>query len=470
MAGDNREVYGMRELCDEDKPREACGIFGIYGPGFDVARITHFGLYALQHRGQESAGIAVSNCSKIKCHRDMGLVSEVFNEEILEKLPGHLALGHVRYSTFGESSIENAQPLVFRFKQGMFALAHNGNLTNYQELRNKLAGEGAVFQTDSDSELIGCILARQGTDNLTEGILKTMKEIKGAYSLAVMTENKLYGFRDPYGIRPLCLGRLDGGYILASESCALDTVGAEFMRDLDPGEVVIIDENGVTSLKATGSGKRALCIFEFVYLARPDSNIDGLNVQKARQSLGRELAREHPMDADLVIPVPDSGICAAFAYASATGIPFAEGLIKNRYIGRTFIRPIQEMRDLGVRLKLNPVREVLKGKRVIMIDDSIVRGTTSRKIVQMLREAGAKEVHLLVSSPPVLCPCYYGIDTTRKGELIAASHKVSEIRELIGADSLRYLSVEGLCAAMKPLRGEDFCLACFNGRYPVEIS
>jgi len=453
----------------KDKPREACGVFGIYGPGLDVSRITYYGLYALQHRGQESAGIAVSDGCKIRCQRGMGLVSEVFHEEGLKKLAGYLAVGHVRYSTAGESTIENAQPLVFHSRQGMIALAHNGNLTNYEELRRKLAEKGVVFQTDSDSELFVCILAQASSDNLIEGILKTMDEVRGAYSLIIMTEKQLYGIRDPFGVRPLCLGRLDGGYVLASESCALDTIGAQFIRDLEPGEVVVIDENGITAFKQLSPSRRALCIFEFVYFARPDSVIDGLNVQRARLALGRELAREYPLDADLVIPVPDSGTSAALAYASARGLPFFEGLIKNRYVGRTFIKPDQAMRDLGVRLKLNPVREVLEGKKVVMIDDSIVRGTTSRKIVQMIRDAGAREVHLLVSSPPILYPCYYGIDTSRRGELIAATHDLSEIKEMLGADSLNYLSLDGLFAAMAPLTPQDFCVACFNGLYPIEV-
>ncbi len=473
MAGEHCRHDGIIRDCGQvlegDKPREACGIFGIYAPGLDAARLTYYGLYALQHRGQESAGIAVSDGKRINCRRGMGLVSEVFTEALLEKMRGPLAIGHVRYSTTGGSTIENAQPLVFHYQEGMLALGHNGNLTNYTALRKKLAEAGAVFQSTTDSELIVSILARTCKNNLAEAILKTMAEIQGAYSLVVMTENRLYGIRDPYGVRPLCLGRLDGGYALASESCALDTIGAELIRDLEPGEVVVIDRNGITSLRLLKPSRRALCIFEFVYFARPDSVIDGLSVGQARSALGRELAREHRINADLVVPVPDSGTSAALAYSAATQIPFCEGLIKNRYVGRTFIRPTQEMRDLGVRLKLNPVRDVLAGKRVIMIDDSIVRGTTSSKIVQMIREAGAREVHMLVSSPPVLYPCYYGIDTSRRGELIAARHDLAEIRKFIGADSLNYLSLEGLFAAAAPLAPENFCVACFNGSYPIEV-
>lgn len=464
MARENFRNYEIK-----DKPREACGVFGVYGPGLDVARLAYYGLYALQHRGQESAGIAVSDGTTINCRRGMGLVSEVFTEGVLEKIHGHMAIGHVRYSTAGGSTIENAQPLVFHYQQGMLALGHNGNLTNYAELRKKLAEEGAVFQSTTDSELIVSILARTCKNNFAEGILETMAEIKGAYSLVAMTENRLYGIRDPYGVRPLCLGRLDQGYVLASESCALDTVGAEFVRDLEPGEVVVIGQNGLTSLRVLYPSRRALCVFEFVYFARPDSIIDGLGVHQARRALGRELAREYPLNADLVFPVPDSGTSAALAYAAATGIPFCEGLIKNRYVGRTFIHPTQEMRDLGVRLKLNPIREVIAGRKVIMIDDSIVRGTTSSKIVQMIRDAGVREVHVLVSSPPVLYPCYYGIDTSRRRELIAAQHNFAEIRKLIGADSLNYLSHEGLLAAMEPLALQNFCVACFSGHYPIEV-
>jgi amidophosphoribosyltransferase len=452
---------------DDGKPREACGVFGVYGPGLDVARLAYFGLYALQHRGQESAGIAVGDGARIRCHKNMGLVGEVFSGETIERLQGKVALGHVRYSTTGESAVENAQPLVFHYRNGMIALGHNGNLTNYGELRRELAGEGVVFQSTTDSELIVSLLARATRDNLAEGLLKTMSLIRGAYSLAVITENCLFGVRDPMGVRPLCLGRYRQGYALASESAALDTIGAEFIRDLEPGEVVMIDDSGITSLRSHHLSQRALCIFEFVYFARPDSVIDGLNVQHARSALGRELAREYPCRADLVVPVPDSATCAALAYATATGIPFSEGLVKNRYIGRTFIRPSQALRDLGVRMKLNAVREVLDGKRVVLIDDSIVRGTTSSKIVQMIREAGAKEVHMLVSSPPIHYSCYYGIDTSRRSELIAARNDLAGIRALIGADSLNYLSLDGLYAAMNPLLPENFCVACFSGNYPI---
>jgi amidophosphoribosyltransferase len=455
-------------LLKEDKPREACGVFGIFAPGLDVARLTYYGLYALQHRGQESAGIAVGDGERITCRKGMGLVGDVFAEESLSSLSGHIAIGHVRYATTGESSLENAQPFAFYYKRGMIALAHNGNLTNYAELRRELSQSGSIFQTTSDSELIVSLIAGNDSGDLTAGIQETMRRLCGAYSLILTTGNRLYGIRDPYGIRPLCLGRLDDAFLLASESCALDTVGAEFIRDVRPGEIVMIDESGITSLQSHQQGRRALCVFEFVYFARPDSVIDGLNVQKARYALGRELAREYPLEGDLVIPAPDSGVSAALSYASARRLPFGEGLIKNRYVGRTFIRPTQQLREMGVKLKLNPVRERLAGKRVILLDDSIVRGTTSGKIIQMLRDVGAKELHMLVSSPAVTHCCYYGIDTSREGELIAAGHSVEEIRRHIGADTLHYLSLSGMQAALAPFPREEVCDACFSGDYPLE--
>lgn len=462
MAGEH-----SRSLLGEDKPKEACGVFGIYAPGQDVARITYYGLYALQHRGQESAGIAVSDGERITCRKGMGLVSEVFIEDTLEKLKGRMAFGHVRYTTDQDSIVENIEPQKFYYQQGMIAIGHNGNLTNNAVLKREMEQAGAVFQSTSDSELIVSLIVRAGANDLISGIIKTMEKIEGAYSLILMTEKRMIGIRDPYGMRPLCLGRLGDGYVLASESCALDTVGAQFIRDVEPGEVVIIDEKGVTSLRPHQPHQKALCIFEFVYFARPDSVIDGLSVQKARYALGRELARENPLDADLVIPVPDSGTSSALAYAAERGLPFSEGLMKNRYVGRTFIRPVQATRDLGVRLKLNPVREIIAGKKVIMIDDSIVRGTTSGKIVHMIRDAGAREVHLLVSSPPITHSCYYGIDTSGRGELIAAKYCIEEICQHIGADSLNYLSIPGLRAAVAPICAQDVCDACFSGKYPV---
>ena len=452
-----------------DKPREECGVFGIYAPGRDVAKLTYYGLYALQHRGQESAGVAVANGDKVQLYKGMGLVAEVFADNQLDSLQGHLAIGHVRYSTTGASHPVNAQPLLFRYNGGMLGLAHNGNLTNVTELRSMLMASGAVFQSSTDSEVIVNIIARSAQNGLEEGLVKSMIDIKGAYSLVIITENKLVAVRDPNGFRPLCLGSLDDGYVIASESCALDTVGAKFIRDLQPGEIVVISDKGLESIQVLKPRKRAHCIFEYIYFARPDSTIDGYNVNKVRREMGRVLAREYPVEADVVIPVPDSGTAAARGYAEASGIPFEEGLMKNRYIGRTFIQPNQQLRDLGVRLKLNPVREVLNGKRVVMVDDSIVRGTTSNKLVAMLRECGVREVHMCLSSPPITNSCYYGIDTSNEQELIAAQKSLEEIRRSIGADGLHYLSLEGLLK----LFGEDsnnFCTACFSGSYPIEIA
>lgn len=460
----------MTDLLDifDDKPKEECGLFGIFGPGLDVANIVYYGLYALQHRGQESSGIAVSDGSKFHLHKNMGLVAEVFNESVLQKMTGHIALGHVRYSTTGSSLAVNAQPLNFRYLHGLISLAHNGNLGNAGEIRERLAVNGSVFQTTTDSEVIVNLIARYGQGSIEEALMKTMIDIKGAYSLLVMTEDKLVGVRDPHGVRPLCIGKLGGAYILSSETCAIDTVGGEYIRDVEPGEIVVIDANGLHSFPTRQDPRQAFCVFEFVYLARPDSNFNGKNVTLVRREMGRQLALEYPVDADIVVPVPDSGIASALGYAEASGIPYMEGLMKNRYIGRTFIQPQQKMREVGVRLKLNPIREILEGKRVVMVDDSIVRGTTSRLIVQMMRNAGAKEVHLLVSSPPVEYPCYYGIDTSERNQLIAAKHSLEEIRDFIGADGLHYISLEGMLKATG-LPEDKFCAACFSGDYPTEI-
>lgn len=457
----------------EDKMKEACGVFGIYlknggSSSTEAARTTFYGLYALQHRGQESAGIAVSNGRDILLHKGMGLVSEVFYPETIAQLQGNIAIGHVRYSTTGDSQLYNAQPLLFRYLKGMVALAHNGNLVNADALRQRLAVLGSVFQTTTDTEVIANLIARYSQDQLEDALVKTMIDIRGAYSVVLATEDRLVGLRDPLGIRPLCLGEMEGSYILASESCALDTVGAKFIRDIEPGEIVVIDTDGISSHKALTSRKRAHCIFEYIYFARPDSTIDGINVNRSRRAMGQQLARESNIEADLVIAVPDSGTSAALGYARESGLPFEEGLMKNRYIGRTFIQPTQKMRDLGVRLKLNPVVEAINGKRVIMVDDSIVRGTTSKKIVNMLKEAGATEVHMMVASPPTTYPCYYGIDTSRRDELIAAKMDVEGIREFIGADSLHYISVEGMFSAFTGGE-ENVCAACFNGKYPVPV-
>lgn len=451
---------------NEDKPQEECGVFGIYAPKREVAQLTYYGLYALQHRGQESAGIAVSDGEGINAHKGMGLVSEVFTDRILAELQGHMAIGHVRYSTTGSSLVANAQPIVVHYQDGMIALAHNGNLTNAAELRRELAGTGAVFHTTVDTEAIVNLIARNSRGCLEDALNKTMIDLRGAYALVVMTADKLMGARDPFGIRPLCVGKIDGGYCLASESCALDTIGAEFLRDVEPGEIVTIDEQGIHSRKGMFGAARAMCSFEYIYFARPDSTIDGLNVLETRRRMGAQLAKEYPVDADLVIPVPDSGRAAALGYAQARGITFEEGFVKNRYVGRTFIKPTQEMREIAVRLKLNANRSVLKGKKIVMVDDSIVRGTTSSKLIDMVRAAGAKEVHLLISSPPVLHPCYYGIDTAEREQLIAAKMDVKGICQYVGADSLYYLSEAGL---KKTLQGKSGCLACFNGCYPTDV-
>lgn len=451
-----------------DKLSEECGVFGIYAPGMDVARLTYFGLFALQHRGQESAGIAVTNGCGIQVHKDMGLVAEVFNEDIIEKLKGHMAIGHVRYSTTGASLALNAQPLVCRYLQGSVALAHNGNLTNANELRDTLANNGSVFQSSIDTELIINLIAHYGQNSIEDSLLKCMIDIKGSYSLVVMNEEKLIGVRDPFGNRPLCIGQLDeGAYVLASESCALDTIGASLIRDVEPGEIVVIDENGIESRRIFNKEKSAVCIFEYIYFARPDSVIDGISVNHARRNMGRQLAKEAPLDVDLVIPVPDSGTAAAIGYAETAGIPFSQGLLKNRYAGRTFIQPEQKIREMGVRLKLSPIRQEIDGKRIAVIDDSIVRGTTSKKLVEMLRKNGAREIHFLVSSPPVMYPCYYGIDTSERGQLIAAQKELEEIRNFISADSLNYLSQKGLFKAMGKAKG--FCSACLDGDYPILI-
>lgn len=457
----------MREPWD-DKPHEECGVFGIYAPGQEVAKLTYFGLYALQHRGQESAGIAVVNSNGIQAHKGMGLVAEVFFERILKELQddGKIAIGHVRYSTTGSSLLSNAQPLVVHYQKGMIALAHNGNLTNAADLRRELTNDGGVFQTTVDSEVIVQLIARYSRGSLEDALVKTMMDLQGAYALVIATEDKLLGMRDPFGVRPLCIGKLGKNYVLASESCALDTIGAEFVRDVEPGEIITIDAEGLHSRQGFPAKKPAICSFEYIYFARPDSTIDKLNVTESRRRMGIELANEYKVEADIVIPVPDSGMTAALGYAEASGIPFAQGLLKNRYVGRTFIQPTQEMREVAVRLKLNANAQVIKGKRVIMIDDSIVRGTTSSRIVEMLRKVGAKEVHLLICSPPVLYPCYYGIDTAEREKLIAAKLDVEGIRQYIGADSLYYLSVEGVIRALGDL---PVCLACFNGEYPAGI-
>jgi len=452
----------------EDKFKEECGVFGFFNrDSYKTSKITYYGLQALQHRGQESAGIAVSNGEDIVSYKQMGLVTEIFNEEILKRLQGHISVGHVRYSTTGSSFVTNAQPLSVRFKSGYLALAHNGNLINADELRSELEDKGNIFQTTTDSEVILHLISKYHSLGLISAIKETMKLIKGSYALVLMTKDKLIGIRDPNGIRPLSLGLLGNSYCLASETCAFDTIGAEFIRDVEPGEILVIDEKGLTSERFP-EGRSALCIFEFIYFARPDSNLNGINVYIARKALGRRLAEEHPADADLVIPVPDSGNAAAMGYAERSGIPFAEGLVKNKYVGRTFIEPNQKDREIGVRLKLNVIKDIVRGKRIVIVDDSIVRGTTSKRIIDALRSAGAKEVHVRVSSPPVKFPCYFGIDTPTKKELVGSTKTVKFIRDMIGADSLGYLSIEGMLNCFDG-KCKGFCTACFSGDYPMEV-
>ena len=450
-----------------DKAKDECGVFGIYGPGKNVSRITYFGLHALQHRGEESSGVAVAG-GKIEVHKGMGLVTEVFDDDILNRLQGDIGIGHVRYS-MKSNSVINAQPQVFRYPWGMVALAYNGNLTNSTDLMEDLSRKGVIFQSISNTEIMANLLARHYEGDIEEALRKVTCEIQGAYSLVVMTQNKLIGLRDPCGIRPLCLGDLDGSFVLASESCALNTVGAEFIRNISPGEMVAIDGGGLKSTSLTNNNRQAPCVFEYVYLARPDSTIDDINVNIARFGFGKQLAQENKVDADVVVGVPYSGTTAALGYAQERGLPFMEGLIKNRYVGRTFIQPSQKLRDLRVRLKLNPVKEILEGKSIVMVDDSIVRGTTSRKIVKMVREAGARKVHFVVSCPPIAHPCYYGIKTTSRDELIASRRNVEEIRHHIGADSLYYLSLRGMLEVLD-LPEEKVCAACFTGKYPIDVS
>lgn len=450
---------------DETGPRESCGVFGVYGHE-DAAKLAYFGLYALQHRGQESAGIVASTGKTVHEYKQMGLVTDVFNEEILNRLPGHVAMGHVRYSTTGSSVVKNAQPFVVHHAGKTLAIGHNGNLINAQRLRSELEEQGSIFQTTMDSEIIVHLIARNIQHGMEEALIKTMSQIKGAYSCILMTEDQLIAIRDPHGWRPLCLGRLKDAYVVASETCALDLIDAEYVRDIDPGEIVIIDQKGVKSLKPFPAERKSYCIFEFIYFARPDSNIFGQNVYAVRKKLGRRLAEEYPLTADFAMPLPDSGSYAAIGYCQASGIPMEMGVIRNHYVGRTFIQPSQTMRDFGVKVKLNPVRGLLKGKRVVIVEDSIIRGTTSRMRIKALRKAGAEEIHMMVSCPPHRFPCFYGIDFSTKGELIACEHTVEEIRNYVGADSISYLSLEGMVEATG-IPAEDFCMACFDGRYPI---
>lgn len=454
--------------------KEECGVFGMYDfDGNDVATSIYYGLFALQHRGQESCGIAVSDTmgpkGKVFAYKDMGLLNEAFTPDILSGLKGDIGVGHVRYSTAGSSTRENAQPLVLNYVKGTLGLAHNGNLINAPELRKELEYTGAIFQTTIDSEVIAYHIARERLNSKTveEAVGRAMKKLKGAYSLIVMSPRKLIGARDPFGFRPLCIGKRDNCYILASETCALDTIGAEFIRDVEPGEIVTISpDKGIESDKSLciPGEKHARCVFEYIYFARPDSILDGVSVYHSRIMAGKFLAMDSPVEADIVTGVPESGNCAAMGYAMESGIPYATAFVKNTYVGRTFIKPGQKNRESSVQVKLNPIREVVQGKRVIMIDDSIVRGTTSDRIVKMLRDAGAKEVHVRISSPPFLWPCYFGTDVPAREQLIAYNRTVDEIRDLIGADSLGYLKLERL---PEIVNGKEICRGCFTGRYPI---
>lgn len=454
-----------------DKLQEECGVFGIFGHP-EAANLSYLGLYALQHRGQESCGIVASDGYHLHAHLGMGLVSDVFKkDDIFERLPGNAAIGHVRYSTAGGNDMKNCQPIMVDYSRGSIAVAHNGNLVNAQELRNRLEGSGSIFSTTADTETIIHLIARAQSDSLVDRICEALHHVKGAYSLVFLTETRMVAVRDPNGFRPLSLGKLDGAYVVASESCAFDLIEAEFIRELEPGEMIVVDKDGLKSFSPFKETKNTPCVFEHIYFARPDSIIFGRMVYNVRKEFGRQLAREYPVDADIVIAVPDSGVPAAMGYAEKAGLPLELGLIRNHYVGRTFIEPQQSIRHFGVKLKLNPVREIIEGKRVVVVDDSIVRGTTSRKIVKMIRNAGAKEIHVRISSPPTSFPCFYGIDTPSRKELISASHSIDEINRYITSDSLGYLSREGMHATLKMFGNDDvnFCDACFSGEYPVKF-
>ncbi|QOR70215.1 amidophosphoribosyltransferase [Ruania alkalisoli] len=470
--GDGRLTHEL--LPGEKGPQDACGVFGVWAPGEEVAKLTYFGLYALQHRGQESAGIATSNGEQILVYKDMGLVSQVFDDMALRSLTGHIALGHTRYSTTGASTWENAQPTLGPTSSGTIALGHNGNLTNTGELidlvRERYGStvrDRALDECASDTTVLTALLSGDPDHTLEETAVEVLPRVRGAFSLAFMSETTLYAARDPQGIRPLVLGRLERGWVVASETAALDIVGAAFVREVEPGELITIDADGLRTRRFADAQPKG-CVFEYVYLARPDTTISGRSVNAARVEMGRTLAREHPAEADLVIPVPESGTPAAIGYATESGIPFAQGLTKNAYVGRTFIQPSQTIRQLGIRLKLNPLREVIRGKRLVVVDDSIVRGNTQRALIRMLREAGAAEVHVRISSPPVKWPCFYGIDFATRAELIANGLSPEEIGQGLGADSLGYISTEGMIAATERPASE-LCAACFTGEYPVMI-
>jgi amidophosphoribosyltransferase len=448
-----------------DKFREECGVFGIYGHT-EAANLTYLGLYALQHRGQESVGIATSDGGRLQIHKSMGYVADAFDETTISRLAGTSAVGHVRYSTAGESGLKNAQPILIDCAHGEIAICHNGNLVNAQELREMLVGQGSIFQTTSDTEVLLHLYARSKAPTPEQALIESVSQAQGAFSLVLLTKDRLIAVRDPHGFRPLTLGKLGDAYIVCSETCALDLIDAEWIRDIEPGEVFIAGPDGTKSIHPFAPGPSAHCIFEHVYFARPDSYVFGKSVNEVRTEFGRALAREQPADADVVVPIPDSGVCAATGFAETSGLPLQMGLIRNHYVGRTFIEPHQAIRHFGVRVKLNPVKSILAGRRVVLVDDSIVRGTTSRKIVRMVRAAGAREVHMRISCPPAISPCFYGVDTPQRAELIAATHSLEEIRRYIGADSLGYLSLEGLLSGVGPQR-KQYCTSCYTGEYPV---
>jgi len=446
---------------------ESCGVFGVYAPGEDVARLTFFALFALQHRGQESAGIATTDGKNLQVYAQMGLVSQVFDEQSLSHLTGDIAIGHNRYSTRGSSRVTNAQPIIVGDGENTLAIAHNGNIVNAEHLYQELCDAGYTFHTSTDTEVIANLILSSPEKNWVDRIKYAMHRLQGAYSLALMTNHTLYAVRDPFGVRPLCMGAIDGGRVIASESCALDHIGAQFIREIEPGEIVAVSEKGIDSYQVE-VGRKAICIFEYIYFARPDSVINGRLLYPARLAMGAGLAQEHPVDADLVMGVPDSATAAGIGYARHSGIPLGEGLLKNRYVGRTFIEPDQRIRDLGVKLKFNPLPQMLAGKRVVVIDDSIVRGTTTPKVVGLLKRAGAKEVHMRICAPPIRYPCFFGVDMATRAELIASHKTVPEVRDFIGADSLGYLSIDGLIKAVA-LPRDTFCLACFTGDYPIPV-
>jgi len=451
----------------DDHFHDECGVFGVFGHA-EAAKLAYLGLYALQHRGQESAGIVSSDGVNLHTHRAMGEVEEIFKPDVIAKLPGNSAIGHTRYSTAGDTSLNNCQPILIDCNKGKLALGHNGNLTNAGDWRRKLEHRGSIFQTTSDTEVIVHLIARSAARNLSGAIGDALNQVEGAYSLLLLTLDELYAIRDPRGFRPLNIGRLGSVWMVASETCAFDLLGAEYVREVEPGEMVRISRSGIESIHFAPEKPHQYCIFEHVYFARPDSTVFSRSVNHSRETLGRLLATEHPADADIVVPVPDSGVPAAIGFSLGSGIPFRMGLIRNHYIGRTFIEPSQAIRDFGVKLKLNPVRELLAGRRIVLVDDSIVRGTTSRKIVRMVREAGAREVHVRISCPPTVSPCYYGVDTPTREELIASSHSPEEICKFIGADSLGYLSLAGLKQALRDTEGK-FCTSCYTGNYPTEL-